>query len=922
MERDFTYLREKYKVAGAREAFEDICAEVLALEHGPEKTHQIRVTQGDGGIDVLVGDFSHPAHIFQCKFFEKLEASQKDQIRDSFKTARENSQFTMDKWTLCVSLQMSGPEMEWWSTWKKKQETKYSISISLLDSSDLITLLKKHNIYERVFDIDTQRIMNKLEEFLDNKDLTGIAELLDSERIAGSICKPEHLKRYYKGDNGFSIMLPVICAGEDIPMDGADETIRCWLTEGNPVIITGYGCTGKTSLMLRSAVSWVRTGKCAVWLSLEDDISLKSGEISTFYKRLEQIVQDSKGPVLLCLDAPADNPELLIKFRERFPSTGNIRLMMAERRNRLDHLADPSQDILSDWFSDAKIAVLEGTNQQYTFKMDGYICHSFHESYQRREKILRKSISLHAPDKLDEVRYFLKDFARPTTSILELIYRVLFTIKKQSQNPNIKLDWDEWTAMIRSQLGKNHQAKNAYALIAACSQLGIPMSVDLLCRYYKMDTQELLDVLLFAKQTQYIEPIIYLEKSRRLKPKHDIAAQLYFLFHPHVTPDSRIFALLDVMTEIEVEALLREIVTSRRLRYSSRNSLELSYREYMHKLLERHRTGTLNLFGNNQRLLCLGFLWAQPVDSKETLDILDELAPPADDTPLSEKLYTAWGKLLAQKKRNIDAERCFREVLKSRPIAVAPRTELGRLLSKMGRDDEAEKVLREVLNIDKKHIQSRTELGRLFSKLGRDDEAETILREILTIDKKHIHSRTELGRLLAKQPEHEAEAEQFFLEAIALDNSQKQPRTELGRLLSQLGKYDEAEKVLKEVIDIDENNIQARTELGKLYSKLGKNDEAEKVLKEVLNIDKNDVPSRTVLGKLLAKQSSRELEAEQYFRDAIRLDKNQIHSRNELAMLLTRRGDTEGAEVLYHEILDIDSKNDYAIRNLANLSRK
>jgi hypothetical protein len=77
MERDFTYLREKYKVAGAREVFEDICAEVLALEHGPEKTHQIRVTQGDGGIDVLVGDFSQPAHIFQCKFFEKLEDSQK-----------------------------------------------------------------------------------------------------------------------------------------------------------------------------------------------------------------------------------------------------------------------------------------------------------------------------------------------------------------------------------------------------------------------------------------------------------------------------------------------------------------------------------------------------------------------------------------------------------------------------------------------------------------------------------------------------------------------------------------------------------------------------------------------------------------------------------------------------------------------------
>lgn len=56
MERDFRYLRDKHTDEGAREIFEKICTQLLQAQYGKE-SHRIRVSQGDGGIDILVGDF-------------------------------------------------------------------------------------------------------------------------------------------------------------------------------------------------------------------------------------------------------------------------------------------------------------------------------------------------------------------------------------------------------------------------------------------------------------------------------------------------------------------------------------------------------------------------------------------------------------------------------------------------------------------------------------------------------------------------------------------------------------------------------------------------------------------------------------------------------------------------------------------------
>lgn len=163
MERDFRYLRDKHGDAGARDIFEKICTELFYAQYG-ERAHNIRVSQGDGGIDVLIGDFSEPIINFQCKFFlDGIGNVQKAQIRDSFMTSVNSSLYQMEKWVLCVPCTLSTSEFEWWGGWRTKQEKVYGIDIALYEGGYLISQLKKYDIYQTTFDDD---IRGKLDQIL------------------------------------------------------------------------------------------------------------------------------------------------------------------------------------------------------------------------------------------------------------------------------------------------------------------------------------------------------------------------------------------------------------------------------------------------------------------------------------------------------------------------------------------------------------------------------------------------------------------------------------------------------------------------------------------------------------------------------------------------------------------------------------
>jgi len=111
-----------YGVAGARERFEDLVSQLVEGEQ-PD-ADKVRIEQGDGGIDVYVGDLGDPAGIdvYQCKFFPQgIGEAQKEQIRKSYRTCRDGKRFKTKRWTLCLPVDLSLDEKEWFEDWRGKQ---------------------------------------------------------------------------------------------------------------------------------------------------------------------------------------------------------------------------------------------------------------------------------------------------------------------------------------------------------------------------------------------------------------------------------------------------------------------------------------------------------------------------------------------------------------------------------------------------------------------------------------------------------------------------------------------------------------------------------------------------------------------------------------------------------------------------------
>jgi len=178
LERDFRYLREKYGDAGARDIFEKICTELIQAKFDCD-AHNIRVSQGDEGIDILVGDFNKPIENYQCKYFlDGIESAQITQIKHSFQRAVEAPDYKMRKWILCLPITLSAKEFKWWSEWSGQQEKLFEIDISLFDGGFLISQLKKYEIYEKAFDDDIRLKLDAILSYLENEKVRVCNEII------------------------------------------------------------------------------------------------------------------------------------------------------------------------------------------------------------------------------------------------------------------------------------------------------------------------------------------------------------------------------------------------------------------------------------------------------------------------------------------------------------------------------------------------------------------------------------------------------------------------------------------------------------------------------------------------------------------------------------------------------------------------
>jgi hypothetical protein len=130
---------------GAREEFARL---VAALGELTTQVRRIRENPGDWGIDAFAGRLGDGADVavWQAKFFiNGVGQSQQQQIRDSFRMAREAAEkhgYQLVRWTLVIPVDLSATETQWWDGWKEREQAEHGVMIELWDKHRLDTLLR------------------------------------------------------------------------------------------------------------------------------------------------------------------------------------------------------------------------------------------------------------------------------------------------------------------------------------------------------------------------------------------------------------------------------------------------------------------------------------------------------------------------------------------------------------------------------------------------------------------------------------------------------------------------------------------------------------------------------------------------------------------------------------------------------------
>jgi hypothetical protein len=163
--RDFKSLHGN--IEGARDGFEDACQTLFTEVYSDKYVAKMAVRQGDGGIDICVGELSvEPITVIQCKFFlETFGDAQKSQIRESFERAISSDKYELKEWILCIPKEIDIDETSWWAKWKKKkveENSKDDNFIKLKNGINLIDLMKKHNIYENIFQLKDSLLIQEI----------------------------------------------------------------------------------------------------------------------------------------------------------------------------------------------------------------------------------------------------------------------------------------------------------------------------------------------------------------------------------------------------------------------------------------------------------------------------------------------------------------------------------------------------------------------------------------------------------------------------------------------------------------------------------------------------------------------------------------------------------------------------------------
>lgn len=203
---------------------------------------------------------------------------------------------------------------------------------------------------------------------------------------------PSLERAYYNVNGYFRQVLPVICTHNDIPHgDSLECCMKSVFSDSvQPIIITGNGGQGKTSLMLKVAVTSAEAGIQVLYMDLSGGQTITPQAANQFFEMLmDDIPKEEK--LLLCIDNPFDSLSAFGILSQTWPiGNNNIQLILAERINRM--VDRQFITYLQNWYDNALLISL--SNKILPKYFDRFEKHNFDNKYPRLQMILSRSLTL------------------------------------------------------------------------------------------------------------------------------------------------------------------------------------------------------------------------------------------------------------------------------------------------------------------------------------------------------------------------------------------------------------------------------------------------------------------------------------------------------------------------------------------------
>lgn len=314
--------------------------------------------------------------------------------------------------------------------------------------------------------------------------------------------------------------------------------------------------------------------------------------------------------------------------------------------------------------------------------------------------------------------------------------------------------------------------------------------------------------------------------------------------------------------------------------YAEKRSLALASQEKLATLRARFRSdhplgGTALDPEAVARLSSLGYVAV----SSQHSDAPDSGADPKDRIADFEEYGRAI--VLGASGRTDESNALLEHLLARYPELVDVRMTLGLNDQRLRRQEDAAREFRQILKADPLNVQAHYDLGLSLYAMRQTEDAAKEMKAALAIAPYYTHAEGMLGMICLEKGDY-AGGREHFEHILSIDPADYRAHYNLGALATLEGQWVEAERQLQAAIKTAPTDPDAHNVLGSLYLREGDPEKAGREFQEAIRLRPGFAPAHYNLGLALRKQN-RENDAAVEFRRALAIDPQFAPARQALA---------------------------------------